>query len=76
VAPDGRHSSVASCTACDRPALAAALRDSEPLGATLVIAKLDRLSRNAAAGWRGGPKIDVNATPTLLRNVYRPPGAA
>lgn len=34
--------------AANRPALAAALRDCELLGATLVIAKLDRLSRNAA----------------------------
>jgi DNA invertase Pin-like site-specific DNA recombinase len=42
------HTEVESGKDNDRPALAAALRDCELLGATLVIAKLDRLSRNAA----------------------------
>jgi DNA invertase Pin-like site-specific DNA recombinase len=45
----GEHTEVESGKdAANRPALAAALRDCDLLGATLVIAKLDRLSRNAA----------------------------
>ena len=43
----GEHTEVESGKDNDRPALAAALRDCQLLGARLIIAKLDRLSRNA-----------------------------